>query len=360
MRFLLSDTVTANSLPILCNQENFILRDNSYKLRKAFPGYHILINPAVKNQLNTGRPSNGMFIAVPDSIKNNVQDVSPGFWRVQAVKISFRSSNILLINSYFPTDPQRDTLDESDLLETLGCIKTVVEKNTCDAVLWAGDLNSDFSRQSSHTNAVQDALHELGLQPSWDRYDVDYTAVHEMLGQTFTSTLDHFAWSTNLDSSVVDAGVLHLPDNKSDHCPIYCTVNFSSIEHCLSVPKASVPRPSWKRASCEQKAEYKNVLAERLSRIPIPDSVICCRDVHCKDSKHLDDLDQYTLEVLETVQAVAEESLPVPPTSSSKVGKAIRPGWIDEVKPYRDKAYFWHQIWDSAGRPMNTQLEVLH
>ena len=177
-----------------------------------------------------------------------------------------------------------------------------------------------------------------------------------MLRQTFTSTLDHFAWSTNLDSSVVDAGVLHLPDNKSDHCPIYCTVNFSSIEHCLSVPKASVPRPSWKRASCEQKAEYKNVLAERLSRIPIPDSVICCRDVHCKDSKHLDDLDQYTLEVLETVQAVAEESLPVPPTSSSKVGKAIRPGWIDEVKPYRDKAYFWHQIWDSAGRPMNTQL----
>ena len=72
MRFLLSDTATANNLPILCNQENFILRDNSYKLRQAFPGFQILINPAVKKHLNTGRPSNGMFIAFPDSIKNNV------------------------------------------------------------------------------------------------------------------------------------------------------------------------------------------------------------------------------------------------------------------------------------------------
>ena len=86
IRFLLSDTVTASSIPIFCNQENFILRENSYKLRKALPGYHLLINPAVKNHLNTGRPSNGMFIAFPNSVKNDITDVSPGFWRVQAAK----------------------------------------------------------------------------------------------------------------------------------------------------------------------------------------------------------------------------------------------------------------------------------
>jgi hypothetical protein len=47
------------------------------------------VTTAVKKHLNTGRPINGMFIAFPDSIKNNVEDVSPGFWRVQATKISF-------------------------------------------------------------------------------------------------------------------------------------------------------------------------------------------------------------------------------------------------------------------------------
>jgi hypothetical protein len=99
------------------------------------------------------------------------QDVSPGFWRVQAAKISFNTSTLLLMNSYFPTDPQRDNVDESDLLETLGHIKKAIDMNPCDAVLWAGDLNSDFTRRSSHTLAVQDVFEELGLQSSWDKFD---------------------------------------------------------------------------------------------------------------------------------------------------------------------------------------------
>ena len=100
---------------------------------------------------------------------------------------------------------------------------------------------------------------------------------------------------------------------------------------------------------------YKTHLAERLSRISTPESALSCSDVHCKNSKHKEDLDNYTLEVLETVQAVAEEILPIP-SSGNKVGKSIRPGWLDQVKPHRDKAYFWHQMWKSAGRPINTQL----
>ena len=358
MRFLLSDTATPNSLPILCNQENFILRDNSYKLRKAFPGYQLLINPAIKDQLSTGRPSNGMFIAFPDSIKNNVIDVSPGFWRVQAAKISFNSTNLLLINSYLPTDPQRNTVDETDLLETLGHIKKVVANNVCDDILWAGDLNSDFSRQSSHTIAVQDALQELGLQSSWELFQIDYTAAQEMLGRTFTSVLDHFAWTPMVGSSVVDAGVLHLPDNSSDHSPIYCTVNMSAINHTDTSPKAATPRPSWKRASPEQKLEFKADLTDKLARIYTPVSALSCQNVHCKDPKHREDLDSYTLEVLETVQAAAEETLPTPATSN-RAGRFVRPGWLSEVKPFRDKAYFWHQVWKSAGKPLNTQLHTI-
>ena len=263
---------------------------------------------------------------------------------MQAARISFKSSNILLINTYFPTDPQRENQDESDLLETLGYVKKVVEQNACDGLLWAGDLNSDFSRNSSHTAAVQAVLHELGLHQGWDRFDIDYTAAHDMLGQTFTSTLDHFIWSPSLDQSVLDAGVLHLPDNKSDHSPIYCKISFSSIQQTFSVPKTSQAKPSWKRANLEQKSEYRDKLSARLSLVNLPNSVLQCRHVHCKDSQHLKDLDQYTIEVLETLQAVAEECLPTI-SSSFKPGKAATPGW--------------HQLWISAGRPINTQLHLI-
>ena len=87
IRYLVSKSVVGNKIPILCNQENFILRDNSYKLVQALPGFHLVINPAVKITQDTGRPKNGMFIAFPNSIKSNISDVSPGFWRVQAIKI---------------------------------------------------------------------------------------------------------------------------------------------------------------------------------------------------------------------------------------------------------------------------------
>ena len=30
--------------------------------------------------------------------------------------------------------------------------------------------------------------------------------------------------------------------------------------------------------------------------------------------------------------------------------------WTDEVQPFKDKALFWHAVWQSAGKPINTQL----
>ena len=53
-----------------------------------------------------GRPKNGMFIAVPMEIKENVRDISPTHWRIQTIIVNTLDSRILVINSYFPTDPK--------------------------------------------------------------------------------------------------------------------------------------------------------------------------------------------------------------------------------------------------------------
>jgi hypothetical protein len=49
-----------------------IKKISSYRLKKALPDYQLLINPAVKKDLSKCRLSNGMFIAFPESIKNQV------------------------------------------------------------------------------------------------------------------------------------------------------------------------------------------------------------------------------------------------------------------------------------------------
>jgi hypothetical protein len=112
-RQLTSSAVIGNKIPILCNQEHFILRGNSYKISQALPNSHIVVKPAVKDSHTRGRPRGGLFIAVPDYFKNNIQDASPSYWRLQAVLIKTQGFTILLINSYFPVDPHTMNIDEN-------------------------------------------------------------------------------------------------------------------------------------------------------------------------------------------------------------------------------------------------------
>ena len=157
------------------------------------------------------------------------------------------------------------------------------------------------------------------------------------------------------NQSVTDAGVLHLPGNMSDHEPIYCTFNSTLVEEQPQQPCITQPRPSWRRASSEEKDSYRVTLEQRLADLSIPDSVTNCHDMHCRDASHKEDLDQYTLAVLDTIQDAAEVNLPTPAPKNSSMKKIV-PGWIDEVKPFRDKAFFWHQIWKSCGRPINNEI----
>ena len=83
----------------------------------------------MNNSHDRGRPKGGMFIAVPDKIKNEIKDISPSYWRIQAININIQNSRILVINSYFPTDPGAVRIDETELLETLQSIRQVIDEN---------------------------------------------------------------------------------------------------------------------------------------------------------------------------------------------------------------------------------------
>ena len=187
---------------------------------------HVLVNPAVKDVLDTGRPKGGLFMVFPNFMKNQVTDVSPRFWRIQAVTLKLKTATLLLINTYFPTDNLRQNEDHEDLQETLGHINNIIENTEFTSVLWGGDLNADFLRNTSHTRSVQDSVTDLSLTRAWDRFPIDFTRCQDRLGVTYTSTLDHFFWSENVE----EAGVIHHPDNKSDHSPIYCVIDNDRAE----------------------------------------------------------------------------------------------------------------------------------
>ena len=214
--------------------------------------------------------------------------------------------------------------------------------------LLTGDINADFARETSHTNLVSEELLDLGLSRSWDDYDVDFTCCHDIAGVSHTSILDHFFWNKGLGDAVRDAGVVHHPDDHSDHCPIFCVLSLDSIVHDVKESsQKQLQKPSWIRASQEERQIYK------LHKLTIPESVLECKDVKCRRADHLRDLDMFAMDLLETLQVVAEASLPTPSTRKSR---KVIPGWNQVVKPFKDKAYFWHQIWASMGRPINCEI----
>ena len=114
------------------------------------------------------------------------------------------------------------------------------------------------------------------------------------------------------------------------------------------------PKPSWQKSSSLEKDNFVHHLDSILQEVEIKEDVVNCKNVHCKDPNHIDATDDLILNVLESVEKAAGDCLhqATPP----KDKKVPVPGWSMSVKPFKDTAFFWHQVWRSAGKPINTEL----
>ena len=71
-----------------------------------------------------------------------------------------------------------------------------------------------------------------------------------------------------------------------------------------------------------------NLLDEKLGNLVTPKSITDCQDMKCRNPIHKEDLDNYTLNLLETLQEVVELTLPKPKATKTGVKKKVMPGWI--------------------------------
>ena len=100
------------------------------------------------------------------------------------------------------------------------------------------------------------------------------------------------------------------------HCPIYSVFKTLEIQQEDEVSNDARPKPSWPRASQEEKKKYQDVLEDRLNSVQCPASV-----AKCQDKNHQVELDIFANELLVVIQEVAEASLPVPKGGQDKTGQ---------------------------------------
>ena len=97
---------------------------------------------------------------------------------------------------------------------------------------------------------------------------------------------------------------------------------------------------------------YVNDLQYLLSQIEMPVESIQCSDLHCDNPVHRVDSDIYAISIMNSISKAVEKNIPY--TSSRK--QKIIPGWNEHIKPLKVDARFWHEVWVSAGRPVNNSL----
>ena len=342
---------------VICNQENFLLKNNEYMAKQILPGHHLFCKPAVKEGFD-GRPKNGMFVAVPLNLREKTKDISPSSDRVQCVVIKDHLCSILILNTYFPTDPRKDDFDDTELQLVLSEISTLISDNPCDNVIWTGDINADFRRNSRFVDMVDDFVTDLGLHKAWDSYSADFTHVTEREGVTYTSVIDHFFWNHQHGTNVKEAGIIHLPENTSDHCPVFCRF---ARQCCKDEEKARKSHStdegkkpiSWNKFTDLQKEDFVSEVGLSLQDIDLPSHCINCRNVHCQNADHRAKTDSLMAEVLGTLEDAA---IKFGPDNKKKGSKPKVSYWKEEVEPLQEKARFWHAIWVSAGKPLNCAL----
>ena len=121
-------------------------------------------------------------------------------------------------------------------------------------------------------------------------------------GTACFATIDHFACSLRLFPLISEAGVIHSGKNTSNHSAIYAKLNIGAID--ISEEKIAASKHiDWSVATEDAKTEYHRRLTEQLDYFDTPDCALCTAHEH--------DMEQYTMGILEIIQAVARETLPV-------------------------------------------------
>ena len=65
------------------------------------------------------------------------------------------------------------------------------------------------------------------------------------------------------------------------------------------------------------------------------------------------------IKFFDIIEETAKETLPTQGGCSKSHGKPNIAGWNAEIQDYKENARFWHAVWISCGRLINTQVHKI-
>ena len=353
----INDIIKTFNVSFFQLQEHFkIIKTIDRLFKKEFPSCDSYVIPGFREPFQEGgRAKGGLAQLCGGDLGVKKERIITKHWRIQAQILHFNGYKLMWINCYFPTDPQTLNFDDQELREVQDNIENILDNNLFDDCILGGDFNFDSRRVTGFTSSMADFLSRLGLISVWEKFPIDFTHLHTDLKSS--SILDNFFVNQRLLDMVVDAGPVHLGDNRSRHSPVMMKINLPDIPVKEEQPESRpIRRPAWYKAAPEEKLLYTQVLDEKLRQLIIPESLRCC-NVNCKCKNHIEERDKYVLDILCTIIETSYECIPLSGKApKSKSSWQPLPGWKEHVAPLKKDSLFWHSVWISAGRPSQGTL----
>ena len=340
----------------------FISNTNQY-FSKQFPDYFSYVIPGYRTPgQESGRAKAGLAQLVRKDIKVKKTRVPSRNYRIQAQVLHFPTTRVLWLNTYSPTDPQLvNEYDDHELQELFAEVEEILLGDNFDDVLWGSDLNWEPRRNTYFSRRVGMFIDKLGLTSAWTQHPISHTHVHT--DNRSLSVLDHFILSPRLLPLIDGCGVVERGDNLSRHCPIWIRLKLGALPTRKPSPTWIPRRPSWSKASATDCASFTADLQSRLLRKTVPES-LWCANPNCEDISHSAERDDFVTDLLDSVVQSCYASLPHyggrwVGGKKPRQGR-VKPGWCDNVEPYRMESCYWGDVWRKEGRPSTGWLHDLY
>ena len=228
-----------------------------------------------------------------------------------------------MINVYHPTDPEiinPEDFNDEELNEDFRAIDKIRTSEEFDELLIIGDRNADFDRVNAYVNKVKKFDKERNLYYSWNKFNIDYTHIHT--DDISTAKLDHILWTAGLDD--------HVAENLSRHSPIWIKLNVQDVK--INREQVSTSKKvSWSKSTEMERLKYVEDLNQHLASLNIRFETLDCRDPKCSDEKHLDNLEIFTENLIQTINKSANDNLNTVGGKKKTTKKKVYPGWKEMV-----------------------------
>ena len=364
---------------ILLLQETWLYNFQFDTIQRILPDSQFHATSAMDESMlgRVGRPFGGCAIIWNGKkLSMSVSPVTVNNPRVCAVQMYNETTRLLLISVYMPTSTTNDNsraannnVDNNNDLnaenvsnttndmydnnvdygETLSHISSLINQYPDYDIIIGGDFNVDFSRQSRHLNLASQFLSNEDLLNLTTTINHNITYTYKSPNH-HRSLIDHFFVNETVNNLVQSYYTIDDGRNLSDHLPIFLHTSISCRRPVTPCTNDEY-RLDWESASDVNIKHYNLLIYNRLQNITIPDQLRACNSLVCKEHGHL------IMSILSNISEILIEcaNLAIPSKKIKNKSNCI-PGWNEFVRPYRETAIFWHDIWKSLGRKPDNHL----